>query len=124
MASYLLKQASQTHRGSTTTAGSKGSTDHYLYWMLGTRNLRDLLHHAVLKKRAQMLWLLLSHGANPLGKDSNGKTLLDLAKTVDDNAEVISILTRCVCVCVCMFVCVCGGRGVNFLSFCFRYRTL
>ena len=123
MASYLLKQARQAsaQSGSTTAAGSK---DHYLSWMLGTRNLPDLLHHAVLKKRAQMLWLLLSHGANPLGKDSNGKTLLDLAKTVDDNAEVISILTRCVCVCVCMFVCVCGGRGVNFLSFCFRYRTL
>ena len=115
MASYLIKQASHTQLSITTTAGSKGSTDHYLSWMLGTRNLRDLLHHAVLKKRAQMLWLLLSHGANPLGKDSNGKTLLDLAKTVDDNAEVISILTRCVCVCVHVCMCVWGERGELFI---------
>ena len=62
--------------------------------MLGTRNLRDILRDTVLKKRCQMLWLLLSHGADPLRMDSDGKTLLDYAKTVKDNKEVVSLLTR------------------------------
>ena len=96
MAAFLLKWASQAsvQLGTATTTRNEGNADHYLSRMLGTRNQRDLLRDAVLKKRCQMLWLLLSHGADPLGMDSDGKTLLDHAKTVKDNTEVVNLLTR------------------------------
>ena len=133
MASYLLKQGSQasttaqprpasgdndrtttTTTTTTTTRGRKGDTaaeaaaagegTPSLRWMLGARSLRDVLQAVVLKRRSQMLWLLLSHGLGPPPKGTprgagetpppGGKTLLDTARAVPDNAEVVALLTK------------------------------
>ena len=98
----------------TTTRGRKGDTaaeaaaagegTPSLRWMLGARSLRDVLQAVVLKRRSQMLWLLHSHGLGPPPKGTprgageppppGGKTLLDIARAVPDNAEVVALLTR------------------------------
>jgi ankyrin repeat protein len=41
-----------------------------------------------------MLRLLLAHGANPLGVDEKGHSLLHYATTVPDNQDVVNLLTK------------------------------
>nr|KAG5697459.1 hypothetical protein BaRGS_029350 [Batillaria attramentaria] len=62
--------------------------------LCGGRSVGDLLRGAVVCRRAEMLRLLLRHGADPNARDSKGRSLLNIARAIHDNHEVIRALAE------------------------------
>ncbi|MBX7258002.1 MAG: ankyrin repeat domain-containing protein [Candidatus Hydrogenedentes bacterium] len=95
MVTFLLEQGADPSSGVGAAASLNTSEFLELFLARGGRPSCGL-SWAIYDNRAENLQLLLDHGATPLGVDSAGRTLLDVAgtKDTDDCFRILSQYTR------------------------------
>ncbi len=52
------------------------------------------LHYAIMNNQIWMVNEFMAHGANPLLKDSNGKTALDTAMEINSPSDILEVITK------------------------------